>query len=465
MEHEFVGRREERALLEDAYRGEASAFIPVYGRRRVGKSELILRFLQDRPAVYVVGKQAPAALQIRELLEAAARAWNQPLLATQAVEGWAAALRALAVAAPAGRKWVLALDEFQWMAQASPELPSILQELWDREWKRGGRMMLILCGSFVGFMEREVLGQKSPLYGRRTGLLRLHPLPYHEAAELHRAWPVEERAKVYFLCGGVPHYLRMFDPRASLESGIIRHLLDSHGALHREPDFLLREELREVEKYHALLTSLGEGAGSPSLLAARSGIPERSLSYYLNALIDLGYVRKRQPLTEGRPSPRGVRYGMADPLLAFWFRFVFRETSLLASLGPERFFRERIRPELEAWWGGRFEALCREALPHLLRREGAGALEAVGEYWDARVQIDVVGRRTDGWTELGECKWGSVRSWTSLEAELEAKRAAYPNPANRMLHGRLFVRRAPAGKRPAACHELEELYRAASGKN
>src|SRR5689334_16055817 len=164
---EFVGRVAELRLLEDAWRRRESAFIPIYGRRRIGKSELILHFLRGKQAIYHVGKVAPAALQLREFLEEAARALDEPLLAQLPATDWRATLEAV-VGRAKGGKLALVLDEFQWTTGASPELPSVLQELWDRKWRKTGQVMLILCGSFVGFMEREVLGRKSPLFGRRT---------------------------------------------------------------------------------------------------------------------------------------------------------------------------------------------------------------------------------------------------------------------------------------------------------
>src|SRR5688572_18665207 len=178
-ETEFVGRVEELHLLEEAWRRRESAFIPIYGRRRVGKSELILHFLRSKQAIYHVGKVAPAGLQLREFLEESARALGEPLLAQLPATDWRATLEAVTGRARSG-KLAIVLDEFQWTTGASPELPSVLQELWDRKWRKSGQVMLILCGSFVGFMEREVLGRKSPLFGRRTAQIHLQPFDYRE---------------------------------------------------------------------------------------------------------------------------------------------------------------------------------------------------------------------------------------------------------------------------------------------
>lgn len=459
---DFIGRRQELQVLESALRSDRSAFIPIYGRRRVGKSELIVHFLGDRPGVYFVGKRAPGEAQRREFLEVAARALGEPLLAGARAETWKAALELVVGRAPKGAKIVLALDEFQWIAEASPELPSVLQELWDRDWSRGDRVVLILCGSYLGFMEREVLGKRSPLFGRRTAQILLQPFGFREAAAFHPRLAPADHARVYGVCGGVPAYLRCFDGSRSVEQNLVAAILDETAPLAREPEFLLREELRDLAPYHAVLTALAGGKTNPARLAAGTGIDVRALNYHLNTLVGLGYVQRRHPVTEKRPTVRSVRYALEDPLLRFWFRFVFPHQSLLRLPGPERVLAEIIRPELDAYFGRCFERLCREALPSLYAAEGVRAGFRVGEYWDPAVQVDVVGVRDDHWTDLGECKWGDVASLPALAAELEAKVPLYPNTRNATIGRRLFVRAvkgrartAPAG---AKVHTLEDLY-------
>ncbi len=457
---DFVGRSAQLEHLEGAYSASSSAFVPVYGRRRVGKSELILRLLRGKCGVYFLGKTAPAQLQINEFLVQAAEAIDQPLLANVAVNDWKSALTMVVAQHKGDEKLVIALDEFQWMVAASPDLPEILQELWDTQWKKSKRVMLILCGSYVGFMEREVLGKNSPLFGRRTGQILLRPFDFREAAEFHPRWSLEDRARAYFVCGGVPLYLRAFDDTRSLEANIEHNFLDEFAPLYREPDFLLREELREVESYYALLLALASGAGTNRELAKISGVPERSLPYYTQQLVSLGYVARRYPVTGRAPVQRHVRFVLDDALLRFWFRFVFPNTSMIQQLGARRAFRERIRSELPSYFGGCFERLCRMALPRIYEREGVSASFEIGEYWDKHVQIDVVGVRDDNWVDVGECKWGTVRSRKKLEAELANKIVTYPNPRGASLGGRVFVRKAPKGKASPGVHwhDLDDLY-------
>lgn len=453
----FVGRAAELALLEAQWRAPGGAFVPVYGRRRIGKTELLHHFLSRRPGVLHVGKVAPAALQRREFLEVAAQALDEPLLASLAVDSWQKAIEAVVSRWKGPGKLVLAFDEFQWTAAASPELPSVLQALWDSGWRKQGRLMLVLCGSFIGFMEREVLGEKSPLFGRRTAQLHLKPFDFTESRRfLPRASP-EQQALAFFLTGGVAQYLSAFDDGASFRQNVERLLLDAFGPLSREPEFLLREELRDVGTYHAVLMAIAAGARSPRDIAHVGGVSERGLHYNLEQLVQLGYVARRYPLTGTRPRRTDVRFVLEDALLRFWFRFVFPHQSQLAQLTPTRAWDQLVAPGLDAWAGDGFERLCRHLLPRLLAAEGVSATVDVGSWWNKQAQVDLVGLRSDGVTELGECKWGPVTA-AELTRQLDRRVAAFPNVLRHTVRRHAFVKswkgKAPAG---TALHTLAEL--------
>ena len=458
----FIGRCTELSLLQGAFRSRRSEFIPIYGRRRVGKSELILNFMAGKPGVYYLGQQSSAGLQVREFLAEAAGAVAMPLLEELRSAGWGPALRTVVeqwTAANPGTKLVLALDEFQWIAASEPGMLSELQQCWDRWWRDAGNVVLLLCGSYLGFMERDVLGSKSPLFGRRTAQIHLQPFDYRDAGRFHPRWSLVDQTKAYFLVGGLPQYLLCLDDSRSIDSNIRDHLLAEFAPLFHEPTFLLREELREIAPYQAILHAVATGHGAASAIAATAGLPERSLHYYLQQLVKLGYLRRRYPLQGRRPNPRQVRFELDDPLLRFWFRFVFPNVSMIRGSGAARAFSERIAPALDAWFGHCFERLCREALPLIYAQEGVTAGFEVGEYWSPATQIDVVGMRDDHWTDLGECKWGAVRSPRALETELEHKVQRYPNSRGATLGRRYFTRRKPPARQGAdGWYCLEDLY-------
>ena len=469
----FIGRTEELSLLTGAFQSARAEFIPIYGRRRVGKSELILRFMSNKPGVYFLGQQSAATLQMRDFLSEAARALDLPLLAQLDVSSWRQALLTVVEqwhASHPGSKLILALDEFQWTAAASPDLLTALQECWDRHWRPAGQVMLLLCGSYLGFMEREVLGRKSPLFGRRTGQIHLQPFGYREAGKFLPRLSIEDRARAYFLVGGLPQYLLCLEDSISIDQNIQRHLLAEFAPLFQEPAFLLREELREIAPYHTVLFAVASGARTAGAIAKTTDLPDRSLHYYLQQLVGLGYLRRRYPLDGKRPNAKQLRFDIDDPLLRFWFRFIFPNTSLIRGVGAAQAFADRIKPSLDAWFGLCFERLCREAMPLIYASEGVTAGFEVGEYWSPRrghpsredrpeVQIDVVGVRDDHWTDLGECKWGTVRSKRALSAELERKVAAYPNTQGATIGRRYFVRRKPAAAKSAdGWYSLADLY-------
>lgn len=459
----FLGRRRELALLEEEHAAKRSAMVVLYGRRRVGKSELLLEFLRERRGLYFVGKQAPGPLQLRELTREAARLLDEPLLANLPDDDWKGALSAIVSRGTQAGRMLLVLDELPWTAQAAPELPSVLQELWDRDWKKSGKVTLILCGSYLGFMEREVLGSKSPLFGRRTAQIKLQPFDPVEAAGFHPSWSRADQARAYFLCGGIPLYLEMFESGRSVRQNVERALLTEFAPLFREPDFLLRTELRELDNYYAVLLALAAGTATLAELSKETGVARGSISYYVQALEELGYVSRRYPLValDKKPAVRHVRYGIADPLLRFWFRFVFPNQSSIVRLGPKEAYDVHVKPALAGYYGSCFERLCRERLAAIYEREGVGARFSVGEYWSKDAQIDVVGVRDDGWTDLGECKWGKVRSVAGLRSELASKVGAFPNPRGATVFRRFFVREQPkklVAQPGERWHTLEELY-------
>jgi len=456
----FIGRTRELKALEDAYNTRGSTFMPIYGRRRVGKTELIRHFIKDKKALYFLGKQAPARLQIQEFLRRGASAFEQPLLEETSPGDWRSAVSLVIRQAPPGEKVVLVMDEFQWTAQACPEIPSVLQSFIDENWEGRGDIQLILCGSYMGFMEKKVLGEKSPLFGRRTGQIKLEPFSYHEAAEFYPGWSVTDKAKAFFICGGVPYYLKFFDESDSVDMNIRKNFLNEFSALAREPEFLLREELKELRKYFGILTTLASGALKTREISENTGIENRALFYYLNSLIELGYIARHFPLTGAKPNPKHVRYKLQDPLLRFWFRFIYPNGSAIFSTDERSAFLNLIKPGLESYFGRCFESLCREALTRIYREEGVACSYEIGEYWDKNMQIDVVGHRRDGVVDIGECKWGGIGSRARLIRELRNKMASYPNIGNNSVKGRLFIRSAKVdpGEAGIRVHTLDDLY-------
>jgi AAA+ ATPase superfamily predicted ATPase len=453
-----VGRTAELRALERRYASARSELIPVYGRRRVGKTELLLRFAAGKPTVYFSASDRLRTTQIGDFLRAAAEWLGAAHLAGTGPLSWEVALKLVVAAAPPGRKLVLVLDEFQWLCRSSPELPSTLQRLWDLEWQRGTGLCVILCGSFIGFMEREVLGARSPLHGRRTASIRLEPFGFREASAFHPRWSVEEQARARFVCGGIPAYLRRFDPSRSVAQNIAREFFEVDAFFLREPEFLLREELAEVKQAASVLEAVALGRHGQSRIARAIGMTASALAPHLRNLVALGYMERVFPLSPRRPPRTSVVYRIADPLLRFYFRFVEPHLSALRRRSGARAFEQIVAPEWDSFCGEGFERLCREALPLLYDEEGVSQRFEVGEYWDRDVQIDVVGLRADGWVDLGECRWSAGAGLVTVARELAARAHRFPAGGRSVRH-RLFVRRRPATvPQHVSVHDLASLH-------
>ena len=399
MDDRFVDREDELALLEHAWASGKAELYVVYGRRRVGKTTLLRRFAQGKPGAYWV-----AAISSEATLR---RSFTQALHGEDsafAYDDWRSAFLA-ARGDPATRR-LLVIDEYPYLAGAVPGVGAVLQAVWD-EVLEDSRLMVVLCGSHIGMMEREAVSYRAPLFGRRTGQIRLRPLPPWGVAAMLPGYGAAAVVETLATLGGVPAYLRTLEQDRSIADNLERLALDPNGALHQEPVFLLREELRELRSYFALLQAIAAGNTRLNEIAQAAGVERAPASRYLATLIDLGVVERTVPVTELHPekSRKGL-YIIADGFLRFWFRFVAPHGSLLAT-GQTGAVRARLDSGLAGFVAPVFEQLSRE---WIARAGAAGALpltlRAVGRWWTRHAEIDVVALGEKG-ALLGECKWST----------------------------------------------------------
>lgn len=399
----FVNREAELAFLEEHFRSDRAELIVLYGRRRVGKTELLYRFCQDKPHIFFVADLGTTEVNLVQF----SRAVSQYVHGDPDVEGtyrdWDQGLARLARLAR-DERLVVVFDEFTYLVSAQPGITSVLQRVWD-ESLRHTRIMLILCGSYVGMMMQHVLGYRAPLYGRRTGDWHLQPFAFQEAASLLTWLPLEDRLRAYAVLGGMPAYLLAFDPNLSLSENIEQRILQRGTFLHNEPRLLLQTELRDPMNYFSVLEAIAGGATRPNEIAQRAGLPLSALTYYLNNLRDLGLVKRTVPATEPRPErSRRALYRLADNFFRFWFRYVLPNRSLLER-GQTEPVVKRVMGELDAYTGPVFEEVCRE---HVWRLSERGQLpfsvRRVGAWWSRTAEVDLcaVGKED---ILLGECKW------------------------------------------------------------
>jgi AAA+ ATPase superfamily predicted ATPase len=409
----FVGRRPELTELNTLLAEPGPQFLILYGRRRVGKTTLLVHWAQETrvPFVYWVANRLSPTLQLRSFSQALYNSAHPeaPADAEFTYPTWEMAL-AQTVDLAAQRRLILILDEFPYLAEAEPGLPSVLQNMWDHHLK-ATQIFLVLAGSHIGMMT-GLLHYHAPLYGRFTAHLHLKPLPFAATAEFLPRYPAAERVAVYAILGGIPAYLERFDGALSLADNVKRHIFRPTGIFRVDPIFLLQDQVREPRNYLSVLHAIGGGAHTLGQIAEASGLPKQNASTYLGRLAGLYLVERRTPVTlplDERERSRSGRWHLSDSYLRFYFRFIIPNQRALELELVDAVWAD-IHEQLRAFVGmTAFEELGRE---WVLARARSGrfpfAPQDVGSYWSADVQVDVVAiNRREKAILLGECKWGT----------------------------------------------------------
>ena len=410
----FINRHQELAALERMFQSEIAEFFVLYGRRRVGKTELLSQFCKDKKSIYFLASQLKERDHLRQLTEITRHVINDPLLRNLVFDDWESAFIYLAQQSEEERL-VLVLDEFQYLCEDNAALPSLIQRFWDLHGKNS-KLFLILCGSQVSFMEREVLAERSPLYGRRTSQLKLMPLSYRDSGYFFSGYSAKEKLITYGILGGIPAYLNQFalrsssypqdPPQRKLEQYFKDELLSPQGYLFDEVNFLLRTELREPRTYASLLQAIAGGATRLNEIAQRIGLNSTDANKYLSVLRELGLVKRETPITEQAPqkSKKGL-YKIADNYVKFWFRFVLPNRSLIESGNADLVYEQMIAPNLAHYMGEIFEDVCRQYISLYWAEKLKIAPKQVGAHWGSSIEIDILTENIDESHWFGECKW------------------------------------------------------------
>lgn len=403
----FHGRNEELKKLNRRYKDDKFECIIIYGRRRVGKTALINEFCKDKPTIFFSALNTTG----RENLEALSKAiWNYErsgMENTPVFSDYDAAFAEL-TALTQEKRIVVVIDEYPYLAKAMPAVSAMLQHLIDHKWN-DSHMFLILCGSSMSFMENQVLGQESPLYGRRTGQFKIEPMDYKETAAFHPELPPTDNALIYGITGGVPHYINKLDVRDSLDEALLLNLFDRSAYLYEEPANLLKQELREPAIYNAIIKAVAEGASRPNEIVTKTGEDSSIVTKYLKTLIDLGIVKRETPIAE-KPGRKTI-YLLADNFFRFWYRFVPTNTSAIDSGRISETYEHAVKPYLSDYMGLTFEQMCRDYLIYYAKNLPI-ELNETGQWWGndplqkKQIQIDIVGTPVNGKEYLiGSCKY------------------------------------------------------------
>ena len=411
----LIDRERELAFLESTWHTSAGQLLIVLGRRRVGKTALLRHFAHRHPIVHYMAARLPEAQQLAELGEVVGTAIGDPILAANGFRDWSQVFTLLA---SGRRRLALMLDEFPYLVDANPALPSLLQRAWDTSLANVDSW-LVLCGSSVAMMERETLDARAPLFGRRTGVLRLASLPFEAARQFVPGYDFEDAVRTYAVFGGIPHYLRLLDPKQGLAANIRALVLDTGAPLRDEVEFLVRQELADTRIYFGVLAAIADGKQKQSEIVNATQLPPGNISKYLSVLQALGLVMRDVPASEYNPgkSKRGL-YRIVDPFIRFWFRHVRRGYQRLEA-GQSQQVLQTIRADLDQLAAATYEDLCRSMLAS---GPFAGRTwTQVGRWWDRHDEIDVYARAEDGQLLVGEAKWSVKAAGANVLADLRAK--------------------------------------------
>ncbi len=456
MKLPFWDRKEEKQRLLDALEAEEPSLAVVYGRRRCGKSRLLQQVL--RPGdVYFLADQREMPLQVEAFAVAVERVL--PGFAAASYGTWDRLLTALN-----GRvtnRLHLFIDEFPYLVQSAPELPSLLQRFIDQPGPK--RLGWVLCGSSQRMMQNAMLDRAAPLYGRARQILKIRPLKARwcmEALQLNARDAIE----AFSVWGGVPRYWELARTCGTTREALAALILDRHGVLHEEPQRLLNEEMRSAVQASSILSLIGAGCHRLSEIAGRLGKPAGSLTRPLNNLTELGYIRKDKPWDEGLRTSRRTLHVIADPFLRFYYRFVTPNLSLLESGQTDRVYRDvctGLADHTAAVW----EDLVRESVP--FSKIGGQAWRTASRWWghDANgrmTELDVVAESEDRGTLLiGECKWGRVSPADPARwlANLQSRAQAVPFIGNRSVIHALWLRDSVENPGEGILMQPEEVLR------
>jgi len=404
----FIDRKTELELLGQRYRSNQAELFVLYGRRRVGKTELLHAFCADKPHIFFIATLSSDSEQLATFSQQVYGFTHADVPSGFTFPSWEAALRALGEL-PGQPKPIIVLDEFTYLISGNKAIPSILQKVWD-ETLKNTQIMIVLCGSYIGMMETEVLGYQAPLYGRRTASTLLRPMDLASSALFFPSYSAEEKFLTWAVVGGMPYYLRTFQDSQDVFANIRQHILDAQsGTLFNEPRLLLMEELRELRNYFSLLRAIAQGRTRLNDIAQGAGIGDvTTVARYLDILQQMRLITRRVPATETQPekSKKGI-YHIDDHFLRFWFRYVHPNQSSLDLGLADAILQQRIKPDLDHFVANAFEEA---AIIFTGRLAQAGELdffpERIGGWWNRDAEIDVLAiNLTEKIALVGECKW------------------------------------------------------------
>lgn len=367
----FIGRETELRFLKDKYEEKKGQLIVLYGRRRVGKTETLREFCKDKPHIFFSCTQSTDGVQLARFSKQLLR---EDIPAKQYIAkfaDWEKAFHSILDLPYGEKKKLIVIDEFPYMCKGNKSIPSILQNLWDAELK-DSNVMIILCGSAMSFIEKELLAEKNPLYGRATGIYKMNRMGFYDAARFFPNYSARERVLAYAVLGGIPHYLNQFNPELSVAENIKCNVLKKGSVLYSEVDFLLHQELRETMIYNSIIEAVALGNTKLNDISQKSLVEDTAkTSVYLKNLMELGIIEREFSVDIGTKEKantnRGI-YRLKDNFFRFWYSFGFANLSQLEDGDVEGVYRYLVEPALHEFASLTFEDVCKEFVRELQKK-------------------------------------------------------------------------------------------------
>lgn len=403
----FIGRDFELNELNKEYKQDKFSFSIIYGRRRVGKTYLIKEFLKGKEGYYFVSLESNELINLSLISQAIYKACGN-ISGVPDFNSFDSAFKFL-FEYSVKNKIIFVIDEYPYLADSSPYISSLIQNLID-QYKEKSKMFLILCGSSMSFMEEQVLGYKSPLYGRRTSQYKIQPFNYLESSEFVPNYSYKEKAIVYGLTNGIAEYLTYFDNDKSLKDNIIDIFLKTNGRLYEETTNLLKQELRQPKTYNDIIFAISQGATKLNEIATKLGVASGSLNHYLKSLIELGIIEKKSPVLD-RKTKRPL-YIIKDTMFLFWYLFVQPNLNMINLDLGDRVYDNSVECAINEFMGKIFEKISIEYFEEKLKRSETPFIpKDYGNWWgnDKRLkkesEIDMIAYDKENSYLFLEAKW------------------------------------------------------------
>lgn len=403
----FIDRKSEIEFLNQEYNKSESSLIILYGRRRIGKTSLIKEFGKDKNMIYFLATEESETQNIDMFKNTIANNLNNEVLRATKADNWEILFKAI-IAEKSEDKKIIVLDEFQYLGKINSSFPSIFQKIWD-EILKDKNIMVILCGSLINMMESQTLNYTSPLYGRRTGQIKLKQIPFENYSEFFsKKMNEKELIEKYAVTGGIPKYIESFKEDDNIFNEIKNHIMNKQSYLYEEPYFLLQNEVSEVGSYFSIIKSIAAGNRKLGNISSNLSVNPTNLSKYLQTLINLDILEREVPITEINPekSKKG-QYKIKDNFIAFWFQFIYPNRALLEMDKTDVVMKKIKSNFVDNHVSFIYEEICKQKMWGLVAE---GKLEVqynkIGRWWNNSDEIDIVGLNEDK-NEIifGECKY------------------------------------------------------------